>query len=105
MDNPDTRAPLSPVVAAALEQRQGERAEDALCAESDRMTAAPRGEATELRDSPDGVILARRAAGVSIGEEFAITRELARRRRLELHDGIDPRRAAQQRAARAKGGH
>lgn len=106
MDPNDTRAPLSPVVAAALAQRQGERAEDALCAEADRMLASRQdGPATGLDRLTDGVLLARRAAGPTIGDEFAITRELARRRRREIERGLAVLKAMKHRATRAKGGH
>lgn len=104
-----TTAELHRAIAAAhlaLAERQGERAEDALCAESDRMAAARQdGPLTGLSRLADGVLLARRAAGVPVGLEFAITRELARRRRAELLAGIDPVKAAQNRTARAKGDH
>jgi hypothetical protein len=97
---------ISPVVEAALEQRQGERVEDALCAESDRMMAANHaGPSTGLDRLTDGVLLVRRAAGPTVGDEFAITRELARRRRREIEHSLDVLKGLKSRGERSTGRH
>jgi hypothetical protein len=69
---------VSPAVASALDERGADLTEGNN-ADAERRHRSP------LSVDSDGALLHRRASGVPVGEEFAITRELRRR----LNKAID----------------
>ena len=70
---------MSPVVEAALEQRAREQHEDAMGEEARRLAAKRL--ANAFPDVPTNELLTLRSADTTVGEEFALTRELRRRER------------------------
>lgn len=71
---------MSPVVEAALAQRAREQHEDSMGEEAKRLAAKRLFNA--FPDEPtDNELLTRRSSDTTVGEEFALTRELRRRQR------------------------
>lgn len=79
---------LSPVVAAALAEGEGDREESFARAEFDRIVHFSGSDGVPKLELSDGELLAYRASGLSVGEEFSVTRELRKRNRNRILFGV-----------------